>query len=117
MHQCVQINFAKGFFELKAIKASCLPLSTELKQFRQSQLWFEFLFIQCINYENKREGDCFKRFRIHSVQTDLETIRGIWTKRGIGHGLPYGLSYVQTYGLPVVIFFKARLSIAVNLCE
>ena len=45
----------------------------------------------------------------------------VWTKRGVGHGLPYGLPYGPPYGppygLPVVSFFKTRLSIAVNLCK
>ena len=37
---------------------------------------------------------------------------GVWTKRGVGHGLPYGPSY----GIPVVNL-KARLSIAATLCK
>ena len=49
----------------------------------------------------------------------------VWTKRGVGHGLGHGvghgllngLPYGPPYGLPVVIFFKTRLSIAVNLCK
>ena len=33
----------------------------------------------------------------------------VWTKRGVGYGPPYSL--------PVVNFFKTRLSIALNLCK
>ena len=42
---------------------------------------------------------------------------GVWTKRGVGHGLPYGLPYGPPYDLPVVSFVKARFSIATNLCK
>ena len=37
----------------------------------------------------------------------------MWTKRGVGYGLPYG----PPYGLAEVNFFKTQLSIAVNLCK
>ena len=42
---------------------------------------------------------------------------GVWTKRGVGHGLPYNLPYGPSYGIPVINFVKTRFSIAVSLCK
>ena len=45
--------------------------------------------------------------RIHEnpVIVSTKKSQGVWTKRGVGHGLLYGLSYGPPYGLPVVNFF------------
>ena len=45
--------------------------------------------------------------RIHKnpVIVSTKKSQGVWTKRGVGHGLLYGLSYGPPYGLPVVNFF------------
>ena len=40
--------------------------------------------------------------------------QGVWTKRGVGHGLLYSLPYGPPYGLPVVNFF---LNLAQHCCK
>lgn len=50
---------------------------------------------------------------LFQVETTLYKFLRVWTKRGVGHGLPHGLAY----GLSVVNFLKTRLSIAASLCK
>ena len=46
------------------------------------------------------------RVSCHYTVTLIYCLTGVWTKRGLGHGLPYGLGHGLPYGLPVVDFLK-----------
>ena len=64
-----------------------------------------------INYSESVERSVgLKKAKLGEMFQEIESLatKGVWTKRGLGHGLPcglgHGLPYGLPYGLPVVDF-------------